>query len=364
MARTLRVMHKSLYPLLALLSGLAFSSLSAAAQVPPAYRVTSNSATFRLQHTIDYATEGQSPQMLVAGPDHVQYGLSLAGGLYGNGALIQISPSGSYSVSHSFTTSEGLPTSTLVVGDDGSVVAGTQEVVTNGVQIADGEILNISAAGAYTVLHRFAPVTNPENPDWWIPYVNEDGAGYTRVVQAADGTIYGTKSAGGAAGSGTIFKISTDGIFSILHSFSAVDPTNYVNGDGATPSFAEGSLLLAVDGTLYGLTTYGGAYGAGVVFKIAADGTYSVLYQVAGTSAGGLLMGNDGNLYGWTRYALGNTGVVSNGYVFKLTPAGQFTTLYTPPSSRAAPHTSSSWFERLMGICMECFIPTPVQYSS
>jgi uncharacterized repeat protein (TIGR03803 family) len=93
-------------------------------------------------------------------------------------------------------------------------------------------------------------------------------------------------------------------------------------------------LIQGKDGNLYG-TTYGwGAYGAGTVFKITPRGSFSVLYSFcalpgcadgANPYFGPLVQGTDGNLYGTTN----GGGILSDGTVFSLTPEGSLTTLYT-----------------------------------
>src|SRR5579862_4599131 len=79
------------------------------------------------------------------------------------------------------------------------------------------------------------------------------------VVQAKDGNFYGTSSAGGAYGFGTIFKMDSAGNVTVLHDFGGTA------GDGQTPYAA---LLITKAGTFYGTTYAGGAYGSGTVFQM------------------------------------------------------------------------------------------------
>jgi len=143
-----------------------------------------------------------------------------------------------------------------------------------------------------------------------------DGAQpYTKMVQAADGTFYGTTQNGGIYSTGTIFKITPAGEFQTLHSFAN-------NPDGAIPY---GSLLIGPDGNIYGTTIAGGAFGTGTVFKMTPDGTETVLYNFGSVAndganpyAGLTYVAADGNLYGDT-YSGGATGY---GTIFKVSLAG------------------------------------------
>jgi MYXO-CTERM domain-containing protein len=98
------------------------------------------------------------------------------------------------------------------------------------------------------------------------------------------------------------------------------------------------SIIFASDGNLYG-TTPGDLGSAtptglsGTVFKLSTDGTYITLHTFAGSDGvipNGLLFGSDGNIYGTTAFG-GTSGNQTNstGTVFKLTPAGSFTSLYS-----------------------------------
>jgi len=99
--------------------------------------------------------------------------------------------------------------------------------------------------------------------------------------------------------------------FSVLFSFTGAT-------DGGNPW---AGLIQDGAGNLYGTTTFGGALGGGVVFKLDATGTETVLYGFTGGTDGGspygdLIRGGAGNLYGTT-----NVGGDSNfGVVFKVTP--------------------------------------------
>jgi uncharacterized repeat protein (TIGR03803 family) len=133
-----------------------------------------------------------------------------------------------------------------------------------------------------------------------------------------DGYLYGTTVWGGAIGYGTVFRLG--GTLTTLHSLSF--------DDGAQPM---ASLVLATDGSLYGTTWDGGAphYGYGTVFKITPSGTFTKLYSFGNGDDGSrpwaaLIQATDGNLYGTT-----SDGGYGSGTVFAITPGGTLTTLYS-----------------------------------
>ncbi|HTU25632.1 MAG TPA: choice-of-anchor tandem repeat GloVer-containing protein [Pirellulales bacterium] len=112
------------------------------------------------------------------------------------------------------------------------------------------------------------------------PEVGSDGALPLTAPVVVGSTLYGTTSYGGTSGSrGTIYSVNADGTgYEVLHDFSMS------GGDGFEPMGA----LALVGSTLYGTTTFGGAYGAGAVFSINTDGSdYQVLYSFEGSPSDG-----------------------------------------------------------------------------
>src|SRR5579884_3045035 len=150
------------------------------------------------------------------------------------------------------------------------------------------------------------------------------------LIQGTDGNFYGATNQGGAYNYGTVFKITPARSETVLYSFSG-------GSDGANPM---ASLTLGTDGNFYGTTFTGGAsggtYGNGTVFKITPSGSETVLYSFTGNGNGdgaapaaGLVQGTDGNFYG-TTYAGGNEAPEFYGFgtIFKITPGGSETVLY------------------------------------
>jgi uncharacterized repeat protein (TIGR03803 family) len=160
------------------------------------------------------------------------------------------------------------------------------------------------------------------------------------LVQAADGNLYGTTEFGGTpsflcyTGCGTVFKITPSGTLTTLWNFCAGNYSGHCP-DGALP---RAGLILANNGDLYGTTEYGGTYPsnyAGTIFKISLSGELTTIYNFCSdvsavcldgqNPVAGLVQASNGDFYGTTVYG----GAYGNGNVFKITPNGALTTLYS-----------------------------------
>jgi uncharacterized repeat protein (TIGR03803 family) len=139
------------------------------------------------------------------------------------------------------------------------------------------------------------------------------------LVQASDGDLYGTTPNGGAGDAGTIFKISLNGAFANIHSFCLQAPC----ADGTNPM---AGLVQASDGNLYGITLLGGNGLNATIFRISPAGMLTVLYtfctqdacedgQTGEIPQGGLVQATDGKFYGTTS---GGGAYGNNGTVFSL----------------------------------------------
>ncbi len=155
-----------------------------------------------------------------------------------------------------------------------------------------------------------------------------DGANpdFESLVFDAQGNAYGTTEFGGDccnAGGGTVFKIAADGTESILYRFQGL-------ADGSLPY---GGLVRDGQGNLYGTTYWGGTGGMGTVFKVTETGTEQVLHNFNGGTDGGFpyagLLGDQNVAYGTTYYG----GPVGNGTVFQVTADGTETILHSFCSS-------------------------------
>jgi uncharacterized repeat protein (TIGR03803 family) len=150
------------------------------------------------------------------------------------------------------------------------------------------------------------------------------------LVQATNGNLYGTTDAPSKAGSGatrgTVFEITPSGSLTTLYDFCSQSGCT----DGSLPY---AGLVQATNGNLYGTTSSGGANGYGTVFKISPSGTLTTLYSFCSTSGctdgespyAGLVQATNGNLYGTTSYG----GANNLGTVFRITPSGNLTTLHS-----------------------------------
>ncbi len=137
------------------------------------------------------------------------------------------------------------------------------------------------------------------------------------LVQGSDGLLYGTTVHGGSNNQGTIFRVTTNGMLTVLISF-----------DGTNGSHPMAGLLQGSDGNFYGTTAYGGTTGNnGTVFQMTPGGVLTTLVSFTGTNGSqpvaGLIQGSNGLLYGTT--VLG--GASNLGTVFQMTTAGALTTL-------------------------------------
>jgi uncharacterized repeat protein (TIGR03803 family) len=214
-----------------------------------------------------------------------------------------------------------------------------------------------------------------------------NGAGPSgKLIQGLDGVLYGTAEVGGNIAGGVIYSITTNGVFSLLHSF----------GDGDNLFHPAGGLVQATDAWLYGITYMGGndlfppsaiypggffrirtdgtsiewglfdhstylpnsapvqgqdgvfytttgelgAYGYGSFVKLSTPTNFAILASFDGTNAAGaksgLLHGKDGCFYGASFYG----GTWEKGCVFKVTPGGTITVAASFDGANGAnPHT-------------------------
>jgi len=148
-----------------------------------------------------------------------------------------------------------------------------------------------------------------------------EGIGPGPLLQASDGNLYGTCYAGGVNHAGTIFKVTLNGEFTLLYTFQGLD------GNGPSGKLVEGN-----GGALYGVTQFGGTQDAGTVFRVSPTGVFTSLYTLNGTTEGynmngGLILASDGNFWG-TTFA-GGSNPSGAGTVFKISPQGNFTSVYS-----------------------------------
>jgi uncharacterized repeat protein (TIGR03803 family) len=253
--------------------------------------------------------DGASPEAALAeGSDGNFYGTTNSGGANGGGTVWKTTPAGAFTLVHSFTSGadgEG-PQAPLVLGSDSSLYGVASSGGAGGASY--GTAFKLTSAGIVVPLHSFLP--------------GEGTFPAGALVQGGDGNFYGTAQAGEGNVTGTVFKMSPSGAVTKLHSFTG-------NPDGAAPSAA---LTRGGDGVFYGTTMLGGSQDRGTIFKITTGGVLTILYRFTGGDDGSvpqapLMAAGDGNFYGTTSSGGSN----SNGTLFRITPAGALTTLYAFP---------------------------------
>lgn len=337
--------------------------------------ITSSLAVRAQAQTLSYlavfnGVDGSGPSTVVQATDGNFYattaGAGEGAGSVGN--VVRITPAGEISSIYTFCSQPHCPDGEVpltppIVGNDGNLygvtAAGGSDLDNGG---GWGTVYKLALDGQLTTLYTFCTVS---------PCA--DGASPVAIMQAADGNLYGvTNSAGGASNAGTLFKISTSGEFTVVHTFCSLANC----ADGSAPSSAP---IQGIDGSLIGTTRWGGTYGGGVVYSLSPSGTFNVVHTFfcsnppcprgydpnavvqdaagnlfgttyfggssnegtafeitsthqfkllhsftygSGTAPRPLTLGNDGNLYGTTE------GINGYGTIFQLTPAGAITTLH------------------------------------
>jgi len=229
------------------------------------------------------------------------------GGSANRGAIVKLDSEGTVTVIYNFpsdSTAAGFPKSSLRLASDGNFYGTTYYGGDN----YDGTLYQLTPDGDVTVLMSFSSSTG-YYPD------------LAQLTEGDDGYLYGTTTAGGSGGSGTVFRIAKDGSdFTVLHAFTGG------SDDGGGPRAG----LLEYNDEYYGTTPSGGTDGYGVVYKITSGGDFTVLHSFTNGTDGGspwapLILASDGNFYG-TAYGGGDG---SAGTVYRMTPDGTVTGIHS-----------------------------------
>jgi uncharacterized repeat protein (TIGR03803 family) len=220
-------------------------------------------------------------------------------------------------------TNGGNPAGSLIQGRDGKLYGTTFDGGPNNDKICVGggcgTVFKVSARGTLTTLYSFCSQTSCA-----------DGANpAASLVLGKDGNIYGITEIGGANGSGTVFRITPSGSLTTLYNWCAQTGC----ADGAYVNFPEtGAFVQASDGNFYGTNDAGGTALAGTVFKLTPSGALTTLYSFCSQTAcadgiypTGLIQASDGKFYGTTQFG----GANRDGTVFRITAHGKLTTLYS-----------------------------------
>jgi uncharacterized repeat protein (TIGR03803 family) len=207
------------------------------------FRLAADGSAFTTLHEFN-GTDGASPHgALIQDPAGNVYGTTTGGGAFGQGTVFQLAADGStFIILHEFNGTDGASPHGALIQDPAGNLYGT---TAGGGTAGQGTVFRLAADGsAFTTLHEFN---------------GTDGASpHGALIQDPAGNLYGTTAGGGAAGQGTVFRLAGDGsTFATLHEFNGAD--------GAIPV---AGLVQAPDGNLFGTTSAGGADASGVVFRL------------------------------------------------------------------------------------------------
>jgi len=224
-----------------------------------AFKVTSNGVLTTL---VSFNTTNGSAANdgLVIGADGNFYGTTAGGGVGNVGTVFRLTPAGALTTLISFNTTNGAnPVGGLVSGPDGLLYGTT---AFGGTNLGFGTIFKITTNGDLTTLFHFSG-TNGEDPS-------------ARLIFGNDGKLYGTASFGGSTanspfgtGSGSVFSITTNGVFTTLVLFQGTN--------GASPS---ASPTFGPDGNLYSTTSQSGVGGGGTIFRVVLAPRFSGIAQL------------------------------------------------------------------------------------
>ncbi len=288
---------KNIFLLPTLIAGLGFLL---------AGRVTAQ--TFTVLHSFTNGSDGANPYCGLVSSGNTLYGVAAGVGGSGTGPVFAVNTDGSgFTNLYSFTGGRGGsgPEGGLLLSGNtlyGTTYLGGVGFPGNGIVYA----VNTDGTG-FTNLHTFTATS-------FLTGTNGDGANSRAVLVLSGNTLYGTASAGGSSGSGTVFAVNTDGTgFTNLHSFTLPQTDSFLgthtNYDGASPSAG----LVLSGNTLYGTAENCGGSGNGTVFAISTDGTgftnlHSFTALVSGTNSDGANPSCNLILSGNTLYGTANFG--------------------------------------------------------
>lgn len=251
---------------------------------------------------------GETPRFgVMQASDGKLYGVATDGS---GGFLYRVDTNGSnFQVLVTFHTFLGgrEPSAPPIEGSNGKLYGFLREDTTDGL----GGVYEVDKDGSnYSVLFSFSGGMPPF--DGAI-----DGESAGRLLEAADGFLYGVVPLGGQFGNGVIFRIEKDATdFLVLHHF-----------EGFVDEDRKSGLIQGPGGRLYGVSSKGGSFGHGMIFRIEPDGTgYVVIHEFRdfdGRQPGELTVGADGRLYGVCFRGGGPLSNPSNfGVIFRILPNG------------------------------------------
>jgi uncharacterized repeat protein (TIGR03803 family) len=275
----------------------ATSSLTTTGTPGEIFHFNPTTSAFKVLHTFS-AADSEFLAQPVVGKDGNLYGAS-----YETGATYRITQA-----TETFTSlgsnAPGGVNGPLYLANNGLLYGTTY----NGGTTDSGTVFSMTTEGVVNPVYPFNFSTDGSFPN-------------SPLTQGADGFLYGTAQYGGTAGLGSVFKVSTKGVFTPVHSFKGPP-----DGEGPVAG-----LLAASDGNFYGTTFSGGAstnctFGCGTIFEITSAGVYKKLFDFTGESGPQpgaepyttLMQHPNGTLYGLTME--GGLSNDNKGVFYSLTP--------------------------------------------
>lgn len=294
----------ALYTCVALLTACGGSQTPLGA--PRALQLSRASDGYTSLYSFGAYPDAQQPKAALLNLDGTLYGTTYLGGKHGLGAVFSISTTGTEKVLYNFNFPGGENPAAGLTAVRG-VLYGT---TANGGALKAGTVFRLTTSGNETLLHSFGPL-----PDGLSPMAS---------LTLVKGRLYGTTYSGGAnIEYGTVFRITTGGKETVLHSF-------FPYSDGARPVAG----LTSLNGILYGVTEIGQVFtgsngGYGTVFTMNLNGDEKILYSFSlsdsvGWSPQADLIKVKGVFYGTT--AVG--GPQSGGTAYRITTSGSITALH------------------------------------
>jgi uncharacterized repeat protein (TIGR03803 family) len=282
----------------ALVAGLCGAALGAEPAAP------GSRSDFKTVHVFGQE-DGPFATGVVEGRDGSLVGLTTFGGSSSAGEAFRLSPGGAFDVLHVFTGAPDdgeNPYGRLIAASDGNFYGTTNR----GGAFDLGTVFRLAPDGTLTLLRAFGAAGDTDSP-------------FAGLVQARDGTLYGTTCSQAFGGFDAVYALSPAGDYRIVYRFRG-------GADGVCP---HGTLIEAGDGLLYGTTLQGGQSNAGTAFSVSPSGHHVVLHAFTGGADGfqlqdALVQAADGQFYGTTSYG----GAHGDGTVFRMDAAGSVTTLH------------------------------------
>jgi uncharacterized repeat protein (TIGR03803 family) len=276
--------------------------------------------TLSVLHTFFEGSNGFGPEALTMDTNGILWGpLCCGGNDEGCGGIFEITSKAKEKLVHRFDgpPDDGCSAYAALIADANDNFYGT---TSGGGKNNDGTVFQMAPDGSLALLHSFKLGRKGNSP-------------LAGVIMDASGNLYGTNGFGGSKDFGNVFKLTSEGVELVLHTFKGSP------NDGREP---QAGVITNSSGILFGDASYGGEagcggnLGCGIVFDLDPDDTETVLHLFSGKHGdganplGGLIADGAGNLYGTTEYGGSKCKltVYGCGIVFEIAPDGTETILH------------------------------------